>query len=104
MGEKIIQIFPMPRKMSFSCIKNRAFVAKCTDFKSQCYPIVKICPEIINFLFFCPEKVKYYPEKKSAEIFEKFTQKIKICPVTESSEDEDDEFSKCTLLPFVLSR
>ena len=28
-------------------------------------------------VFFCPEKIKYYPEKKSAHIFEKFTQKNK---------------------------
>ena len=63
--------------------------------------MVKICPIIINFLFFAQKK-KYYPEKKSVQIFEKFTQKIKICPVTESS--EDDEFSECTLLSLVLSR
>ena len=25
--------------------------------------MVKIYPEIINFLFFCPEKIKYYPKK-----------------------------------------
>ena len=31
------------------------------------------------------KKPKYYPEKKSAQIFEKFAQKIQICPVTESS-------------------
>ena len=36
------------------------------------------------FGFFCPEK-NILPRKKSAQIFEKFTKKIKICPVTESS-------------------
>ena len=38
--------------------------------------MIKICPEIINFLVLCPEKEKYYPEKLSAQIFEKFTQKF----------------------------
>ena len=40
--------------------------------------MVEIYPETINFLVFWPEKVKYYPEKLSAQIFEKFTQKIKF--------------------------
>ena len=31
--------------------------------------MVKIYPEIINFLFFCPEKIKYYPKKISAQSF-----------------------------------
>ena len=42
--------------------------------------MVKISPEIINFLFFCPEKIKYYPDKKYAQIFEKFTKKKKKLP------------------------
>ena len=47
--------------------------------------MVKICQEIINFLGFFPRKKIYYTEKKSAQIFEKFTPKIKICPLTESN-------------------
>ena len=52
----------------FSSIKSRVSVAKCTD---QCWPMLKICPEIIYFsgVFFCPEKLKYYPEKKSANFW-----------------------------------
>ena len=37
--------------------------------------MVKICPEKINFLFFLPRKIKMLPRKKSAQSFEKFTQK-----------------------------
>ena len=36
--------------------------------------MVKICLEIINFLFFGSDKIKYCPGKKSAQFFEKFTQ------------------------------
>ena len=34
---------------------------------------------------FCPEKVKYYPKYKSAQISLKIYPKTQICPVTESS-------------------
>ena len=50
-------------------------MAKYTDLKNQCWPMVKLCPEIIIFTVFCPEKIKYCPEKKSTQIFEKFTKK-----------------------------
>ena len=46
-------------------------MAKYTDLK--CWSMVKISPEIINCLFFCPEKIKYYPDKKYVQIFEKIT-------------------------------
>ena len=42
--------------------------------------MVKICLEIINFLIFCSEKNKILARKKSAQIFEKFTQKNKKLP------------------------
>ena len=46
------------------------FKAKCTDLKNQYWPMVKICPEIIDFLLFCPEKIKYQ-QKKNLHKFSK---------------------------------
>ena len=37
-------------------------------------------PRNNQFSVFCPEKVKYYPETKSVQIFEKFTPKNKKLP------------------------
>ena len=39
-----------------SSIKCRIFVAKCTVLKIQCWPVVKICPEIMNFVVFAQKK------------------------------------------------
>ena len=53
-------------------------MAKCTDLKNQYWPMVKICPEIINFTDFCTELVKYYPEKNLPKFFNKLPQKTKF--------------------------
>ena len=64
---------------NFQASSTRFFITKCTDFKNQCWPMVKISPEIINFLgFFCPEKVKYYPKYKSAQFL------LKLYPKTQN--------------------
>ena len=54
-----------------SSIKYRVFVAKCTDLKNQCWSMVKICPEIINFLGCLPRKNKILPRKKICPNFGK---------------------------------
>ena len=41
----------------------------------------KNMPKNNQFSIFCPEKINI-TQKKSAQISRKFTQKIKICPVT----------------------
>ena len=50
-----------------ACIGRTRWLGKFfmgTELINQCWPMVKICPEIINFLFFCPEKNKILPKKK----------------------------------------
>ena len=50
---------------NFQTSSAGVFVAKCTDLKKQCWPMVKNLPRNNQFFgFFCPEKIKYYPEKK----------------------------------------
>ena len=44
----------------------------------------KNMPRNNQFSVFCPEKIKYYPEKNLLEFLKNLPQKTKIYPVTES--------------------
>ena len=61
-------------------------MTKCTDLENQCWPMVKICPEIINFLFFWPELIKNYPENKFCPTLRNFYPEKKVTQPIKSSQ------------------
>ena len=76
---------------NFSSIEYRVFITKCTDFKNQCWPMVKIFPEIIIFLgFLLPRKSKILP-------------KIKICPISLKIYPKTQNLPSHRVPPFITS-